>query len=145
MWGNPKRHNTGKFRLTTDLSFPPDNSVNDGIDSDLCSMAYTTVDQVAAQQGRGALSAKVDIESAYRLIPVHPHDCPLLGMKWKGNIYIDPMLPFRLRSPQKSLTWWLHWHLQRLGIKFIHHYLDDYTILEGPLCQQWLNIFRERV
>ena len=28
----PKGHNTGKWRLITDLSFPPDHSVNDGID-----------------------------------------------------------------------------------------------------------------
>ena len=28
----PKGHNSGKWRLITDLSFPPDQSVNDGID-----------------------------------------------------------------------------------------------------------------
>ena len=42
----------------------------------------------------GSLLAKVDIESAYRLIPVHPQDWPLQGMKWEGMIYIDPMLQF---------------------------------------------------
>ena len=61
------------------------------------SMAYTTVDEVAAivtQLGRGTLLAKVDIESAYRLVPVHPQDHPLLAMRWEGHIYVDPMLPF---------------------------------------------------
>ena len=43
----PKGHNTGKFRLITDLSFPPGQSVNDGIDPGLCSLVYTTVDEVA--------------------------------------------------------------------------------------------------
>ena len=69
----PKGHNTGRFRLITDLSCPPGSSVNDGIDPDSCSLVYTTVDEVAAQAagvGRGALLAKVDIEAAYRLIPV---------------------------------------------------------------------------
>ncbi len=33
----PKGHNTGKFRLITDLSSPAGQSVNDGIDSELCS------------------------------------------------------------------------------------------------------------
>ena len=73
----PKGHNTGKFRLITDLSSPAGQSVNDGIDSELCSLVYTKVDEVAAQaacSGRGALLAKVDIEAAYRLIPVHPQD-----------------------------------------------------------------------
>lgn len=39
----PKGHNTGKFRLITDLSFPPGSSVNDGIDPSLCSMAPAPV------------------------------------------------------------------------------------------------------
>ena len=29
--------------------------------------------------------AKIDIESAYRLIPVHPTDRPLQAMEWKGK------------------------------------------------------------
>ncbi len=79
----PKGNNTGKFRLITDLSFPTGSSVNDGIDPDLCSMAYTTVDEVAAQAallGKGGLLAQIDIESAYRLIPVHPQDRILQAM-----------------------------------------------------------------
>ena len=105
----PKGHNTGKYRLITDLSFPPGSSVNDGIDPALCSMVYTTVDEVAAlvmQLGRGSLLAKVDIESAYRLLPVHPQDRVLQAMKWGGQVYIDPMLPFGLRSAPKILTRW---------------------------------------
>ena len=71
----PKGHNTGKFRLITDLSFPLGQSVNDGIDPGLCSLVYTSVDEVASEAaiyGRGALLAKVDIEAAYRLIPCTP-------------------------------------------------------------------------
>ena len=71
----PKGLNTGKWRLITDLSFPRGTSVNDGIDPSFCSLSYTTVDDIAAAVtalGAGALLAKVDIESAYRLIPVHP-------------------------------------------------------------------------
>ena len=71
----PKGHNNGKFRLITDLSFPHGASVNDGITSDLVSLSYITVDDVAEivqELGRGALLAKMDIEAAYWLIPVHP-------------------------------------------------------------------------
>ena len=35
----PKGHNTGKWRLITDLSFPPSQSINDGIDPSLCSLS----------------------------------------------------------------------------------------------------------
>ena len=100
----PKGHNTGKWRLITDLSFPPGFSVNDGIDPSLCSMVYTTVDEVvvlASRLGRGALLAKIDIESAYRLIPVHPQDRHLQATRWEGRVYVDPMLPFGLRSAPK--------------------------------------------
>ena len=47
--------------------------MNDGIDPELCSLHYISVDDVAtaaAGLGRGALMAKVDIEAAYRLVPV---------------------------------------------------------------------------
>ena len=66
-----------------DYSHPPCASVNDGINSRICSLSYITVDDVvsmAAKLAKGALLAKVDIESAYRLIPVHPDDRPLLAM-----------------------------------------------------------------
>ena len=89
----PKGHNTGKFRLITDLSFPSGTSVNDRIDPALSSMVYTTVDEVGAQAaalGPGTLLAKVDIESAYWLIPVHPQDRVLQGVRWKGAVYVDP-------------------------------------------------------
>ena len=111
----PKGHNTGKWRLITDLSFPQGHSVNDEINPSLCSLAYTTVDDIAAvvaQLGKGALLAKVDIESAYRLIPVHPQDRPLQAVRWDGNIYIDSMLPFGLCSAPKifnAVADALHW------------------------------------
>ena len=60
--------------------------------------------------------AKADIESAYRLIPVHPQDRPLLAVRWNGEIFIDVMLPFGLRSAAKifnAVADALNWHLQR--------------------------------
>ena len=43
----PKGHDTGKWRIITDLSFPKAGSVNDSIDPSLCSLSYTTVDKIA--------------------------------------------------------------------------------------------------
>ncbi|KAL5502126.1 hypothetical protein EMCRGX_G008850 [Ephydatia muelleri] len=139
----PKGHATGKWRLITDLSYTPGKSVNDGINPKLCSLRYTSVDDVAtaaAGLGRGALMAKVDIEAAYRLVPVHPHDRPLLGMEWKGQVllsilslvFADPMLPFGLRSAPKifnAISDALEWHLKSRGIAHLFHYLDDFAIL----------------
>lgn len=61
----PKGHNTGKWRLVTDLSFPHGRSINDGIDGAISSLSYISVDDIAAaaaQLGPGVLLAKVDIE-----------------------------------------------------------------------------------
>ena len=40
----PKSHQPGKFRLIVDLLAPLGRSVNDGIDSGLCSLSYVSVD-----------------------------------------------------------------------------------------------------
>ncbi len=145
----PKGHGTGKFRLITDLSYPPGTSVNDGIDPELCTLSYTTVEEVAAQAasvGKGALLAKTDIESAYRLVPVHPQDRILQAVRWEGAYYVDPMLPFGLRSAPKifnAIADALHWHLVKSGISSLFHYLDDYIMVAPPedhLCQSWLAI-----
>ena len=133
----PKGHTPGKWRLITDLSHPDGHSVNDGIDPQLCSLRYTSVDRVArmAQSiGRGTLLAKLDIKSAYRLVPVHPGDRPLLGFEWHGECYVDGMLPFGLRSAPKIFTAVadaLEWIVRRKGVQHIDHYLDDFIIL-GP-------------
>ena len=145
----PKGHNTGKWRLITDLSFPQGHSVNDGIDPELCSLHYTTVEDVAhiiADVGSGALLAKFDIESAYRLIPVHPQDRPLQAVRWEGNTYVDPMLPFGLRSAPKifnAVADALNWHLHQAGIPLIRHYLDDYIIITPPdasMCTSFIGL-----
>ena len=48
--------------------------------------------------GQHALMAKVDLRSAFRMVPVHKGDWSCLGMSWKGQFYIDTCLPFGLRS-----------------------------------------------
>jgi len=48
--------------------------------------------------------AKIDIQSAFRLIPVHPMDCHLLAMSWSDGMYIDTCLPFGLHSAPNILA-----------------------------------------
>ena len=85
--------------------------------------------------GTAALLAKVDIESAYRLIPVHPQDRPLQAVRWEGQVFIDPMLPFGLRSAPKifnAVVDALNWLLHQRGIPHVLHYLDDFIIISPP-------------
>ena len=125
----PKGHTPVKWRVITDLSHPPGASVNDGIDPAFCSLTYVSVDMVAeavAALGTGALMAKIDIESAYRLIPVHPDDRPLLGIRWRDECFCDGMLPFGLRSAPKIFTAVadaLEWCIRQQGVHQVYHYL----------------------
>ena len=134
----PKGHTPGRWRLITDLSFPPGKSVNEGIDPQLSSLHYTSVERVAtaAQRlGKGALLAKVDVKAAYRLVPVNPQDRLLLGFQWRGEHYVDGMLPFGLRSAPKIFTAVadaLEWVLRQRGVRHVDHYLDDFVTMGPP-------------
>ena len=97
----PKKHQPGKWRLILDLSSPDGHSVNDGIRKDPFTVQYMKVDDIIAgimSLGRGTLLAKFDVESPYRIIPVHPNDLYLLGMQLQGNYFVDITLPFGLPS-----------------------------------------------
>ena len=141
----PKGHTPGKWRLITDLSHPAGGSVNEGIQAQLCSLHYTSVDKVAraAQSiGQGTLLAKLDIKATYRLVPVHPEDRPLLGFQWHDKYYVDGMLPFGLRSAPKIFTAVadaLEWIVHSRGVRHIDHYLDDFIVWgprDTPECAQ---------
>ena len=96
-----------KWRLILDLSHPQGSSVNDGIDRRLCSLSYMRVDDVVRQVlylGTGCLLAKIDIESAFRNIPVHPHDRHLLGMRWNDDFLSRQSCHSVSALPLRSLT-----------------------------------------
>ncbi|KAJ1206898.1 hypothetical protein NDU88_002291 [Pleurodeles waltl] len=84
----PKK-DPGEFRLIHNLSAPRGASVNDAIDPALCSVKYASLDgalTLLRKLGQGSLMAKADIESAFRLLPVHPDDYHLLGFQFRGKI-----------------------------------------------------------
>ena len=138
----PKKHQPGKCRLITDLSFSEGRSVNDAIDTSLCSLKYITVEQVAKKAvllGRGSLIAKIDIKAAYCLIPVSPADRHYLGMRWKDKVYIDAKLPFSLRSAPKifnAVADALEWCIASAGVEVVYHYLDDFAVPGMPETEQ---------
>ena len=86
------------------------------------SLSYVTVDDAAREvlrRGARSLLAKVDVESAYRAVSVHPDDRWLLGMQWDGGVFVDTALPFGLRSAQKisnTLADAATWILKQEGV-----------------------------
>lgn len=77
--------------------------------------------------------AKTDIKSAFRVIPVHPKDHPLLGMKWDSQYFFDRTLPMGCSSSCvifeafSSALEWLSKHLSHASS--VVHILDDFLFI----------------
>ena len=62
--------------LDSDLSSPDGHTVNDGIRKGPFAVQYMKMDDIDGimSLGRGTLLTKFDVESAYRIIPIHLND-----------------------------------------------------------------------
>ena len=83
-----------------------------------------------------------DICEAYRLIAIHPHNRHL-GMSCDNQLYLNLALPFG-SAPfifnQFAEAW--HWILHhRHGIRYLLHYLDDYSTAGAPNSRECQNNF----
>ena len=131
----PKGRDPGKWRMIVNLSHPEGQSVNDAITSKQSSLRYASLDDAVhfvTRLGCGTMLIKVDIKSAYRIVPVHPADRHLLGIHWNGGVYIDQALPFGLHTAPKIFTPVadaIGWALLKAGVQFQIHYLDDFCFL----------------
>ena len=79
--------------------------------------------------------AKFDVELVYRNIAVHPDDGYLLGMKWRGQLFVDFALPFGLRSAPyifNSVADLVEWIIRnKYSVENLMPYLDDF-VTAGP-------------
>lgn len=137
----------GKWRMITHLSAPTGRSINDAIPKEHYSLRYASIDHAVAllhQAGKGAQMAKVDLKSAFRMVPVRREDWQLLGVHWNNQLYLDKCLPFGLRSAPflfnefaKALSWIM---TNNYGMVSHIHYLDDYFIVGSPNSNQCLSL-----
>ena len=135
----------GEFRLIRHLFFPYGDSVNTFIPPE-----FATVDDAINfinVLGRSCVLAKTVVKSAFRIIPGHPSDHPLLGLQWRGDWYYDCCLPMGCSSSCKTferLSTAMEWIARnKLGIPHILHILDDFLIIgeSTPACQAKLQRF----
>ena len=79
--------------------------------------------------GQGALLGKMDIKSAFRLLPVSPTDVEWLGLKLANYYYFDKCLPMGCSiscALFEKFSTFLQWVLlQRSKSEHVMHYLDD--------------------
>ncbi|KAM4748944.1 protein KTI12 homolog [Rhinophrynus dorsalis] len=131
----PKRE-PGKFCLIQHLSYPEGHSVNDAIDEAQCSVQYQSFEQalqLVIDAGPGALMAKLDIESAFRLLPLHPSSFRYMGCWFQGRYYVDRCLPMGYSVSCaffEVFSSFLHWEVE-LRPGSVAHYLDDFMFV-GP-------------
>lgn len=82
----------GGWRLITNLSAPFGHSVNSSIEHELCSVSYSSFNQaiqIILSQVKVSELCKMDLSSAFRLIPIHPSDFCLLGMFIDEKYYFE--------------------------------------------------------
>jgi len=145
------KNNPGEFRLIHDLSFPWNDSINSAIPPEFSSVQYASIDDAInhiRSLGPHCLMAKTDIDSAFRLIPIHPSDYELLGFMWDDNFFFDRCLPMGASSSCaifESFSSALEWIAEsKLKIQNIVHMLDDFLFLGPPhasICQRSLDLF----
>ena len=129
----PKRGN--QRRLILDMSYPPGNSINDGIEKDVYldiqkKLELPSIDKLVQrikQLGKGCKMFKIDLVRAYRQVYCCPKDVQLLGYVYNKKFYHDCTLSMGSRSSARSC--------QRVSsvVVFIHtkfgyfaiNYLDD--------------------
>ena len=133
----PKKNST-KIRVVHNLSFPfHGDSVNESIvDEYLPLSSFGHAARAVRELGKGCFLVKLDVEAAYKQVPVRREDWFLLGFMWKGKWYYERVLPFGLRS---SCRLWemfataLHYFFAKsLNIPFhriVVHYVDDFLFV----------------
>jgi hypothetical protein len=107
------------WMMITPLSYSEGRRVNDFIDPDLCTVRYTSFDNVVgmiSKLGKKAELGVIDIKSAFRLLRVHPDDFELLGIQIDGEYYIDRCLPMGCSISCKmfnQFSTFLHWLVEK--------------------------------
>ncbi|KAK9543266.1 hypothetical protein VZT92_001057 [Zoarces viviparus] len=134
---------SGKKRLIFDLSAPrscPLPSVNSLIPSELFSLHYAAVVnaiKLIKLAGQGAWLSKADVTDAFKIVPIHPSQWHLFGIRWESNYYFAVRLtfgckssPFIFNQVSEALCWIL---LNRARLPAVLHLLDDFLLIDSPL------------
>jgi hypothetical protein len=83
--------------------------------------------------GKNTYMAKLDIEAAYRCVPIAPTDWPLMGFKWRNGYYFDSVMQFGTASATAIFEWFSSaaelMAVKILLIQHIVHYIDDFMLL----------------
>ena len=140
--GVATRKYSGEKRLIVDLSAPHNTqvpSINSLIPPEPFSLYYTDIEhsiRLIKQAGVGAWLGKADITDAFKVMPLHPSQWHLFGIKWRSQMYFYARLAFGCRSSPRifdTLSEALCWVLLNVHrLPFVLHLLDDFLVVDFP-------------
>ena len=143
-----------KYRIIHNLSWPPQDSINNHINLDAFRCFYGSFDDAVAlivKHGVGTLSPKLDLANAFKHIFIRSQDSPLLGSSWVLQhpgcstccfYYVDLFLPFGLCSSPALFNKYvdaLQYAMKTNKVQDLLHYLDDYFTVGPPQSPVWTN------
>ncbi len=135
--GAVPKANSDELRLIHDCSMPKGQGVNSYVPT-LEKLHFQSIDDAIKLVDRDYYLAKIDLRHAYRSVPVHPANCPALGLKWTflGDEAPTYLMDTRLcfggrRSPGifHRLTQSVRRMMHRKGFDGIVVYLDDFLVV----------------
>ena len=129
----------GSVRLIHDGSLPEDFSMNEHTDHH--SVRYQTLQDACRLAEPGYYCAQLDLQSAYRSVPIHPDDYKATELAWRfegedtDTYLFDARLPFgsacgpshfsRLSNAMTYDVWRM---MYRKGYKSVASYIDDFFL-----------------
>ena len=130
-------------RTIIDLSWPKLHSVNDGVLNNEYlgtefQLHYPSIDDFVkrvVQLGPACKLFKIDISRAFRHLRIDPGDIDLLGLKHKGQFFVDLSLPsgFRLGSIFfQKISDSIRYIMKNKGYPHLLNYIDDLCYCDLP-------------
>ena len=127
----------GSIRHITDCSLPDKYSVNNFMRQTFSSFSFNTIDNIIVDVKPGSYMATVDLQDAYRSVPIHPDDRPHFGLTWDfggGPVFLtDNFLCFGSKCSAfifNRLTDAVARYMHKQGFT-CYNYLDDFIIIDS--------------
>ena len=110
--------------------------------------SFKAVVELVARSGQGSYMAKEDFKSAFHNVPMCFADHHLLGIKVRGQFFIDNCLPFGASiscTIFEDIATLMQWIAERCVGHAVIHYLDDFFMVHklAYVCSSFMASFKE--
>lgn len=130
------------IRPITDCSRPEGRAVNDHCATLVKKFTYNSIQDVVDIINPGSMMSVIDIQAAYRAVPVFPPHRDYLGFSWawegKDRYFVDNRLCFGLSTGPyyfHSISCFIAEILKNVFDVALVHYLDDYIVIAPTLSE----------